>query len=140
MSNLSSVKKVLVIKLGALGDFIQATGPFAALRRHHGCAQITLLTTPPFAKLASASGWFDEVWSNGRPARIDILAWIKLWSKLRSSTFQRVYDLQTSRRSSFYIHLFWPGSTPEWSGIANGCSHQHVNSRRDILHTLDRQI
>ncbi|MCZ6467482.1 MAG: glycosyltransferase family 9 protein, partial [Alphaproteobacteria bacterium] len=51
----------------------------------------------------------------------------------------RVYDLQTSGRSSFYLRLFWPGPYPEWSGVARGCSHPHANPRRDFLHTLDRQ-
>ena len=27
--------RILVIKLGALGDFAQAFGPFAAIRAHH---------------------------------------------------------------------------------------------------------
>ena len=53
------VPKILVIKLGALGDFIQATGPFKAIRQHHRGAHITLLTTPPFVSLASDSSWFD---------------------------------------------------------------------------------
>ena len=47
--------RILIIKLGALGDFIQALGPFAAIRRHHADAHITLLTTDPFAAFAAAS-------------------------------------------------------------------------------------
>ncbi|MDP7425565.1 MAG: ADP-heptose--LPS heptosyltransferase, partial [Rhodospirillales bacterium] len=50
MSENSSTKKILVIKLGALGDFVQAAGPFAAIRRHHQDAEITLLTAPAFAE------------------------------------------------------------------------------------------
>ena len=51
--------RILIIKLGALGDFAQAFGPFAAIRAHHPAAEITLLTTPPFAPLArhSVTGW-----------------------------------------------------------------------------------
>jgi len=56
------VSRVLVIKLGALGDFIQACGPFQAIRRYHTNAHITLLTTSRFSSLARNSGWFDEVW------------------------------------------------------------------------------
>jgi ADP-heptose:LPS heptosyltransferase len=50
-----------------------------------------------------------------------------------------VYDLQTSRRSSFYLDLFMANLRPEWSGIARGCSHPHANPRRDGMHTVDRQ-
>ena len=60
---------ILVIKLGALGDFIQALGPFAAIRRHHKGAPVTLLTTEPFAEFARASPYFDDVWTGGRPRR-----------------------------------------------------------------------
>ena len=36
--------RMLVIKLGALGDVVQAAGPFAAIRREHADTHITLLT------------------------------------------------------------------------------------------------
>src|SRR5205085_8216271 len=52
---------ILVIRLSALGDFIQALGPFAAIRRHHAEDSITLLTTRPFAALAQELGYFDAV-------------------------------------------------------------------------------
>ena len=139
MSEPVAPKNVLVIKLGALGDFVLASGPFAAIRLHHAAARITLLTTPPFAELASRSGWFDEVWTEGRPGGRDLQGWLDLRRRLRGGGFGRVYDLQTSPRSSFYLRLFWPGPTPEWSGIAGGCSHPHANPRRDFMHTLERQ-
>lgn len=59
--------------------------------------------------------------------------------RLRSAGFSRVYDLQTSDRSSFYFRLFWPGPWLEWSGIAGGCSHPHDNPNRDMMHTVERQ-
>ena len=58
---------ILVIKLGALGDFIQALGPMAAIRRHHRDARLSLLTTLPFARLAGMSGYFDRVETDDRP-------------------------------------------------------------------------
>ena len=130
---------VLVIKLGALGDFVQALGPFAAIRRHHADARVTLLTTAPYEELAKASGFFDNIWTGGRPGTADIGGWLALRSRLRSGGFGRVYDLQTSDRSSFYYRLFWPSPAPDWSGIAKGCSHPHVNPNRDFMHTMKRQ-
>ena len=60
--------RLLVIKLGALGDFVQAMGPAAAIRAHHPDAEITLLTTAPFAELARAAPYFDRVWIDERAA------------------------------------------------------------------------
>ena len=130
---------ILVIKLGALGDFVQALGPFAAIRRHHEYEHVTLLSTPPYAELAEASGCFDRVWLDGRPRAHRVGAWLDLRRGLRGGGFRRVYDLQTSARSSFYHSLFWPGPYPEWSGIAQGCSHPHANPGRDAMHTVERQ-
>ncbi|MBC8337832.1 MAG: glycosyltransferase family 9 protein [Rhodospirillales bacterium] len=137
--NANPAAGILVIKLGAMGDFVQALGPFAAIRRHHNDAHIVLLTTPPYRELAQASGYFDEVWTKGRPGKMDIAGWFDLRRRLRGGGFDRVYDLQTSDRSSFYMRLFWPGPIPEWSGIASGCSHPHANPDRDAMHTIERQ-
>ena len=127
--------RILVIKLGALGDFAQAFGPFAAIRAHHPGAEITLLTTPPFAPLARQAPWFDRVWDHGRPRGLAAL-WA-LARQLRAARFDRVYDLQTSARSSRYRWLVGRGA--EWSGIAPGASHPHANPRRDFMHTVERQ-
>jgi ADP-heptose:LPS heptosyltransferase len=127
--------RILVIKLGALGDFAQAFGPFAAIRAHYPGAEITLLTTPPFAPLARHAPWFDQVWDNGRPRGLAAL-WA-LGRQLRAARFDRVYDLQTSDRSSRYRWLV--GRSVEWSGIAAGSSHPHANPRRDFMHTEERQ-
>ncbi len=131
--------KVLVIKLAALGDFIQAIGPFAAIRKHHSKSHITLLTSKPFVELAHASRLFDQVWVDEKPRVLAIGNWYALRRQLLSGAFKRVYDLQTSDRSSFYHHLFWPRQNPEWSGIASGCSHPHDNPRRNFMHTVERQ-
>lgn len=131
--------RILVIKLGALGDFVQAMAPAAAIRAHHRAAEITLLTSAPFAGLGRAAPYFDRVWIDDRPALSHPLALWRLRRRLREAGFERVYDLQTSDRSSLYFHILRPGRLPEWSGIARGASHPHANPARDRMHTLDRQ-
>jgi ADP-heptose:LPS heptosyltransferase len=128
--------RILVIKLGALGDFVQAMGPAAAIRAHHRDAEITLLTTAPYAELAEAAPYFDHVWIDNRPRALDLAGWWRFRRRLRGARFDRVYDLQTSDRSSFY---HWLMGRPEWSGVARGASHPHDDPQRDRMHTLDRQ-
>lgn len=132
-----SGSRILIIKLGALGDFVQAFGPFAAIRARHPDAEITLLTTRPFAEMAVASPWFDHVWLDEKPRLWQLGKVAALRAKLRGGRFTRVYDLQTSDRSGWYFRLM--GAGVEWSGIAKGCSHPHANPRRDVMHTIDRQ-
>ena len=131
--------RLLVIKLGALGDFVLATGPFAAIRAAHPNEELVLLTSAPFAEFARSSGYFDEVWVDERPSRIALIAIQRLRRQLRRGRFYRVYDLQTSGRSSWYFRLMRGFMRPQWSGIAFGCSHPHTNRKRNSMHTIERQ-
>jgi ADP-heptose:LPS heptosyltransferase len=128
------VKRILVIRLGALGDFCNSFPAFAAIRAHHGADRITLLTTEPFVALALDSPWFDQVRVDARPGWLNPRGLWRLRGQLRGFDF--VYDLQTSRRSSRY---FWLAGRPTWSGIARGCSHPDRNPQRDAMPTVARQ-
>ena len=116
--------RVLVIRLGALGDFVLSFPAFAALRAHHAGDHIALLTTAPYAGLAGSSPWFDEVRLDTRPGWLDVPG---LWRLRRQlAGFDLVYDLQTSGRSSHYFRL---AGRPPWSGIARGCSLPDTDPR-----------
>ena len=130
------MNRVLVIKLGALGDFVLAFAAMRRIREAHPEAEITLLTTPPYAALGDACPYVDRVESDGRPKTLaDTLAMLK---RIRRVRYDRVYDLQTSSRSSAYFQALRP-RLPEWSGIAAGCALPHRNPDRDRMHTLERQ-
>jgi ADP-heptose:LPS heptosyltransferase len=127
--------RILVMKFGALGDMVQAFAAFAEIRRAHAGAEITLLTTPPYAEFARASGLFDRIETDGRPR--GLWAHLALFQRLRAARYARVYDLQTSSRSKSYFNAFLP-SPPEWSGVSPGASHRQLRPDRDRLHNLDR--
>ncbi len=128
------MRRVLVIRLSALGDFVLSFGPFAAIRAHAPDAEITLLTTRPFAALAEAAPWFDRIEIDTRPAWWNVPALIQLARRLRG--FDMVYDLQTSGRSSRYFGL---AGRPPWSGIARGCRFPQSDPARETMHTIERQ-
>ncbi len=123
-----SKKKILVIKLSALGDFFQALGPMKAIRKHHQDANITLMTTKPFENLGKKSGYFDDVIIDDRPKFYQITKWFKLRKILSQGNFDRVYDLQNNDRTSLYFRLF--SKKPEWVGIAKGASHRNNSKQR----------
>lgn len=131
----AAIKRVLVLKFGALGDLVQAFAAFAQIRAAHPGAEITLLTTPPYAEFAQASGLFDFVETDGRPKGLD--ASLSLLRRLRRARYDRVYDLQTSSRSKTYFYAFLP-RPPQWSGISAGASHRQTRPDRGSLHNLDR--
>lgn len=131
------IRRILVIRLSALGDFIMALPAMAAIRANHPAARITLLTSKPLAELGKKSGWFDRVEIDTRPRWHQIGHWIRLRRMLRVGRFDRVYDLQSQDRTAIYFRLFWPGKRPEWSGIAAGASHAHTDPNRKYMHAFD---
>ncbi len=134
-----SVRRVLIIKLSALGDVVQALGPMAAIRQYHPNAHITVLTTRPYDELLTMSGYVDDVWLDERPKWYQFRKVQELRNRLRNGGFDVVYDLQTSDRSSYYFRFFPSSNKPLWSGIARGGSHSHANPHRNLLHTIERQ-
>jgi len=133
-----SQERILVIKLSALGDFIQALGPMAAIRRHHKDAHITILTTKSFENFANKCGYFDDVWIDTRPKVLNIIDWMSLQKRLNEGQFNRVYDLQNNDRTAFYLKLF--KDKPEWVGASPGASHRNNSPKRTAGHAFDGHI
>jgi ADP-heptose:LPS heptosyltransferase len=133
-------RRILVVKLGALGNVVLSFGPFASIRRHHAKAHITLLTTAPFADWLGRSPWFDQVWVDQRPEWWDLPGWRRLRHRLIDGDFDRAYDLQTSGRSSRYFQLLPHRHRPAWSGIAHGCALPDRDPQRNRMHDIDRQF
>lgn len=131
--------KILVIKLGALGDFIQALGPMAAIRKHHKDAHITLLTTEPFEGFSKECGYFDKIWIDKKPGKLNIIGWLALHKKLNSEEFKRVYDLQNNDRTGLYFKLL-SNPKPKWSGAVKGASHRNTSPKRTAGHAFDGHI
>jgi ADP-heptose:LPS heptosyltransferase len=95
------VTRVLVIKLGALGDVVMATALIRLIQSHHANNACTLLTSGSFAPMFS--GWRGlEVESfprRGFGAMLRALRWI------RRGGFARIYDLQSNDRSGLLCAL-----------------------------------
>lgn len=129
-------RRILVIKLGALGDFFLAQTAFQAIRSFHAGDHVTLLTIPLLVGLARRSGLFDEVLEDPRghtPA-----TWLAIRRLLREGRFDRVYDLQGQGRTERYFWMIFPGPWPEWSGPAHGCSHPDRYADRKSVPAVER--
>lgn len=137
LSNSAPVKqpqKILVIKLGALGDFIYALGSMKAIRAHHPDAHITLMTTSPYEELGKACGYFNSILLDPRPKWYQFSK-IKAWKTLlNKAEFDRVYDLQNNDRTFLYFKLFSP--KPEWVGAVKGASHRNASPERSKYHAI----
>ncbi len=130
-------ERILIIKHGAFGDFIQATGALQAIRQHHPQAHITLLTTKPYIAMAQQMPFVDMVWQDERPRLTSLRQWQDLRQRIIAGSFTHVYDLQNTHRTAAY---FWMlrGHHPVWSGLVRGCTFPHRTKHRRTLHTIDR--
>src|SRR3546814_13963580 len=105
----SSPDRILVIKLSALGDFVLSVASFQAIRAHHREAAIALLTTAPYRRLAVASGCFDALIVDPRPAWWQPSRWPALLRQPADVRFDLGSALQRSdRRGSFFRPLTPP--------------------------------
>ena len=129
-----TVRRILVIKLGALGDFVHACHAFAAIRTHHAADDVTLLTTPPLRGLGEIAPWFAAVRPDPRAPWWDLPA-IRRTTRVIGG-FDFVYDLQNSRRTRWY---FWLAGRPAWSGETSSRPLLHAKPQHRLRHTVERQ-
>lgn len=131
----ADAKRVLVIKLGGLGDFIQALAGAKLIRDYHVGTRITLLTTPELKDLAEKCPYFDVVDPGGKPAEPQAIT--QLIARIRTAKYDIIYDLEGSSRTTNYYHGLrpWP---PLWSGVTPGCSYPFVEPNREHMHPLER--
>jgi ADP-heptose:LPS heptosyltransferase len=125
---------VLVIKHGALGDFILALPAMAAIRAQFPKARITLQTTPLFEGFAKACPYFDDVDPHGRE-KGEMMALAK---RVRAAKYDVIYDLQNSERTGMLHFLLGPFFRPKWNGIAGGASHRVRDPQRLKKHVIER--
>ncbi|MFM7631566.1 MAG: glycosyltransferase family 9 protein, partial [Alphaproteobacteria bacterium] len=131
-------QRILVIKHGAFGDFVQAMGAFESIRSHHPHDDITLLSSAPYHKIAADVPWFDAVVQDKKPKFWDIGGIKDLRSWFMDQRFDHVYDLQNSDRTAFYFWMLWPHRPHAWSGAVAGCRYRHNTPHRTTVHTIER--
>ena len=102
-------RDILIIKLGALGDVVMATGLIDRIVQHHAPRRCMLLTSPAYRELFPARSGM-EIKTFDRSSLRSTLASV-LW--IRNQHFLRVYDLQSNDRTGAMCGL---SGIPERAG------------------------
>lgn len=132
---INKLKKILIIKHGAFGDFIQALGAFSSIRSHYGNdAQVDLITISSLQKIGQQTGYFNNVFIDNRKS-LFTFDWIRVIFLIRK--YDVIFDLQTSQRTNLYFKLT-NKSKNKWCGIAPGCEYCHKNINRGKMYAPDR--
>ncbi len=127
--------RVLVIKLGALGDFVLAFRPFAAIRAHHRRDGDHAAHHRPVRR-AGAGRAVVRPGGGGRAAAPGGTSpgCAGCAGRCAAST-----SSMTCRPPAAPAGISVSPGRPAWSGIARGASHPHANPARNRMHTLERQ-
>jgi len=95
------MQKVLIIKLGALGDVVMSLPLIRQIQQHHASAELFLLTAPAYAGLFAR-------WPDLNVRAFARKGWRASWQALRwirKQDFARIYDLQSNDRSGLLCAL-----------------------------------
>ncbi|NIT35508.1 MAG: hypothetical protein GTN49_03240 [candidate division Zixibacteria bacterium] len=93
------VRKILIIKLWAIGEYLMATPAFVAIRNLFPAAHITLLTGVTAAPLTVAAPFFDRVWAV--PERTFVKRRLGKMGRLRRHIAKEGFDVVAT------FHLAW---------------------------------
>ncbi len=102
-------EKILIIKHGALGDFVLSIGTMRHIRSLHPEAVFYLMTMSPFIVMAKQMGIFSDYIIDNRPSAWNVPYMFKLLAYVARQRFDYVYDLQSSSRTRYryYPLLRW---------------------------------
>lgn len=89
--NPKEVRKILIINLGGIGDFLLSTPALKALRNHFKDAQIVFLAVPRTASMARDSEYLDEVLTFD----FKLFPALSLLLKLRARRFDLALNMRT---------------------------------------------
>ena len=113
-------KRILIIKLGALGDVMMAEGVMRCIRQHYPKAHITLMTEPLYARFMTKAPHFDEVLPYKRVPRWHFASQRAVKTRLKSGNYDLVIDLQNSshsRRFQSWLQDAFISSTSKYADI-----------------------
>ena len=98
--------KILIIKLGSLGDIVQISGAIRGISENHKNDEIHIMTTRPYFDLFKKNPHVSNVILDKRLPRYNLIYLYSLMKNIKKYKFSKVYDLQNSSRTSFYKRIF----------------------------------
>ena len=133
------MSNILIIKHGSLGDITQACGAIQDILENHHNDEVYLLTTKPYVDLFKKNENLKEVILDKRLSRFNIFYLYSLMKTIKKYKFSKVYDLQNSKRTSFYKKILFPKSDLNtWSSSETTLPSESSKDEFDKKPVLDR--
>ena len=138
------MSNILIIKHGSLGDIAQACGAIQDISENHSNDEIYLLTTKPYFDLFKKNKNIKEVILDKRLSRFNLFYLYPLMKTIKKYKFSKVYDLQNSKRTSFYKKILFPkADLNTWSSSETTLpsdSSKEEFDKKSVLDRFDHQL
>ena len=136
--------KILIIKLGSLGDIVQISGAIKDISENHKDDEIHIMTTKPYFGLFKKNPHISNVILDKRLSRLNLIYLFSLMKQIKKYNFSKVYDLQNSNRSAFYKRILFPNASKEiWSStettLPKGTTKEDFD-KDSVLSRFDNQL
>ena len=136
--------KILIIKLGSLGDIVQISGAIRDISENHKDDEIHIITTKPYFDLFKKNPHVSNVILDKRLPRYNLIYLYSLMKNIKKYKFSKVYDLQNSSRTSFYKRILFPKATKDtWSStettLPEGTTKEDFD-KDSVLSRFDHQL
>jgi ADP-heptose:LPS heptosyltransferase len=136
--------KILIIKLGSLGDIVQISGAIKDISENHKNDEIYIMTTKPYFGLFKKNPHISNVILDKRLSRLNLIYLFSLMKLIKKYNFLKVYDLQNSSRSAFYKRILFPNAGKEiWSStettLPEGTTKEDFD-KDSVLSRFDHQL
>jgi len=133
------MSNILIIKLGSLGDIAQACGAIQDISENHINDEIHLLTSKPYVDLFKKNKNIKEVILDKRLSRFNVFYLYPLMRAIKKYKFSKIYDLQNSKRTSFYKTILFPNANfNTWSSSETTLPSNSTKNEFDKKPVLDR--
>ncbi len=138
------MSNILIIKHGSLGDIAQACGAIQDISENHNKDEVYLLTTKPYFDLFKKNKYLKDVILDKRLSRFNLIYLYSLMNTIKKYKFTKVYDLQNSKRTSFYKRVLFPNSNSKiWSSSETTLpsdSSKEEFDKKPVLERFDYQL
>ena len=133
------MSNILIIKHGSLGDIAQACGAIQDISENHSNDEIYLLTTKPYTDLFKKNKNINEVILDKRLSKFNLFYLYSLMKTINKYKFSKVYDLQNSKRTTFYKRILFPkADLNTWSSSETTLPSESSKDEFDKKPVLDR--
>ena len=133
------MSNILIIKHGSLGDIAQACGAIQDISENHSNDEIYLLTTKPYVDLFKKNKNINEVILDKRLSKFNLFYLYSLMKTINKYKFSKVYDLQNSKRTTFYKRILFPkADLNTWSSSETTLPSDSSKDEFDKKPVLDR--